>query len=433
MRLAPLLLAPSLAFGQSFEERLIATLPEGASLGGPWQDENENERFRSYQQIVWADDGSQVAYGAHIDGELRPVIGSEVFERRSTIWTPTFSGDVAMFIVTDEVSGESTQYSMLVDGEEIARFRWTGRPSFSPDGEKIAVLARDDQVVSQAGRSSVALFLAERGKDGWSIEQTEGAYGMGGYYGAPVWSRDSKMACTALRDGLVTRVGGWDGRRWKWMETLPSFTYGLAISPKLDKAAVVESRHDGDSSTDYRQVRLGKKVFGADFDVADGPVFGPKGKRLAMRKHAGESMDYAIEDGRTYTMYDHVHGVVFDPKVKNFAYVATVGGEKRTRQTHPGEPGRVGGTAFLVVRPVRGKDRVESPDHFDCIRDVTYSPDGKRIAYCAKDGDKWHLVVDDKQSEAYDEIGAPRFSEDGDRVAFGARKGRELWWKVLEL
>jgi hypothetical protein len=42
-------------------------------------------------------------------------------------------------------------------------------------------------------------------------------------------------------------------------------------------------------------------------------------------------------------------------------------------------------------------------------------------------------VCGDKRSETFDEIGEPHFAADGLRIAFGARKGRELWWKVLAL
>ena len=54
------------------------------------------------------------------------------------------------------------------------------------------------------------------------------------------------------------------------------------------------------------------------------------------------------------------------------------------------------------------------------------------------------LIVDDDQrfrgiarrlleSEGFDVVGPPQFSPDGRRVAFSAVKGRELWWKVMEV
>jgi hypothetical protein len=55
------------------------------------------------------------------------------------------------------------------------------------------------------------------------------------------------------------------------------------------------------------------------------------------------------------------------------------------------------------------------------------------VAFCARDEKGWHVVVGEKVSPAYSEVGPPTFSEDGQRVAFGARSDREIWWRVLEL
>jgi hypothetical protein len=44
------------------------------------------------------------------------------------------------------------------------------------------------------------------------------------------------------------------------------------------------------------------------------------------------------------------------------------------------------------------------------------------------------MVVADNKGEEFDDwYSAPFFSADGKKVAFGARKGRELWWKVREV
>jgi hypothetical protein len=43
------------------------------------------------------------------------------------------------------------------------------------------------------------------------------------------------------------------------------------------------------------------------------------------------------------------------------------------------------------------------------------------------------VVVGDKESELFDEVWSPRFSPDGLNVVFGARVGRQLWWKVMPI
>ncbi len=48
---------------------------------------------------------------------------------------------------------------------------------------------------------------------------------------------------------------------------------------------------------------------------------------------------------------------------------------------------------------------------------------------------KWTVIVGNKKSEAFDELDSrgPVFSPDGTRVAFGARNGRKVWWRVIDV
>jgi hypothetical protein len=63
---------------------------------------------------------------------------------------------------------------------------------------------------------------------------------------------------------------------------------------------------------------------------------------------------------------------------------------------------------------------------------VFFSADGNRSAYMAKRGDKWFLVVDQVESEAYDSVdGSPVFSPDGQHVAIAALK-KPAWYAVVD-
>jgi glucose/arabinose dehydrogenase len=64
---------------------------------------------------------------------------------------------------------------------------------------------------------------------------------------------------------------------------------------------------------------------------------------------------------------------------------------------------------------------------------LTFSPNSQRIAYAARMGDKWALVVDGIAGKPHDAIlaGPPAFSPDSRRVAYGAKIGVK-WSVVIE-
>jgi hypothetical protein len=65
---------------------------------------------------------------------------------------------------------------------------------------------------------------------------------------------------------------------------------------------------------------------------------------------------------------------------------------------------------------------------------ILLSPNGRVAAYVARTADhKYRVIAGAAKSPAYDLIGPLAFSRDGKRVAFGARSGRELWWRVMRV
>jgi hypothetical protein len=89
------------------------------------------------------------------------------------------------------------------------------------------------------------------------------------------------------------------------------------------------------------------------------------------------------------------------------------------------------GTAWgLVTR--KTVVTVQGPgEAFDEIRDPEFSPDGRRVAYGGRQGDRWFVVVGARKVEAPGFIGGPIWSDDGRTVGYGALLGRDVWWKVF--
>jgi Tol biopolymer transport system component len=84
---------------------------------------------------------------------------------------------------------------------------------------------------------------------------------------------------------------------------------------------------------------------------------------------------------------------------------------------------------FVMVDGVAGKTYTSIPRHplteAGVTEQIKFSPDGRRVAYVARRGNKFLVVADSKEGPAYDEIrvGAPTFSADSRRLAYFAERG----------
>jgi Tol biopolymer transport system component len=72
-------------------------------------------------------------------------------------------------------------------------------------------------------------------------------------------------------------------------------------------------------------------------------------------------------------------------------------------------------------------------EFFSRVGRPVFSPDGRKAAYAADDGENEYVVIDRTKMEVVGRMGDPVFSPDGSKVGYGARIGREIVWKVLEV
>lgn len=79
---------------------------------------------------------------------------------------------------------------------------------------------------------------------------------------------------------------------------------------------------------------------------------------------------------------------------------------------------RVGDTIHVVHNGRTGKAYQEVD-----ANTLTLSPDGQRVAYGARAGEKWFVVADAREYGPFDEIGPPSFSPDSRVVAFEGKSG----------
>ncbi|RJP37494.1 MAG: hypothetical protein C4548_14265, partial [Desulfobacteraceae bacterium] len=152
---------------------------------------------------------------------------------------------------------------------------------------------------------------------------------------------------------------------------------------------------------------------GREFDLVYAVAFSPDSMKLAYIVRQGEKFFVYVNQDRSppFAFVDYRQGLMFSPDSEDLVYVASVDG-KTGSLIKNGEPGEA----------------------YDEIKHVTFSPDGRRLAYAARKGVQWRLVENDKKSPGYRDIISVRFSPDskhlvcvvhGDDAAFVVLNGQK--------
>lgn len=196
-------------------------------------------------------------------------------------------------------------------------------------------------------------------------------------------------------------------------------------------------REEGDSGT--RIVVDG--VEGPLHAAAGLPVASDDGSAVGYKASDREDSWVVIVNGRTISAsFEDVTSPAFSRDGRVVAYAA--GGERpllfvgSQRIEIPEVPRSVflsrDGTAWGFVTRTSVVTARGSGEAFDEIRDPEFSPDGRRVAYGARRGERWFVVVDDRVHDAPGLVGGPFWTEDGSQVGYGALIGRELWWRQID-
>ncbi len=176
-------------------------------------------------------------------------------------------------------------------------------------------------------------------------------------------------------------------------------------TPRGYRVAWIESRGgravvvvDGRAGQIYDRIKKNLDLFGSDIQ------FSPDGNRTAYVAIRGGKM-VAVIDGEPELEYDEIPDIPrFSPDSRHVFYkVYKVGDE--TKQ-------------FYVVNGKAGP-MYDSLDYLDYL---VFSADGSRMAYSARKGDKWFMMVDGRPGPEFDEVSHAQFSPDGRRLAYFAVK-----------
>jgi len=385
----------------------------------------------------------------YVDSTQGPVVGG-LFSGRATAFGP--KGKHVSYMVTERDNSNT----LVLDGKVVARkvdryypmrFTADGTPVYiedtyhangAPKGSRVVVGDRPGReypyidsmgiVMSSDGEHFAYLAYKEcravgTQDTGWNMRPSKTAVVVDGHEG-PVFDK-------------IQMIYPWTGdQRF------------IVFSPDGDRHAYIGKR--GDS---YHVVIDGK--VGKPYERTAGQYlqFGPQGKQVvygATRK--GRS--YVVANGREQPWLGppalgNPGTIVLGPNGKRLAYVVRIkGGGRvvldgkkvgpwyptfmdRSLKFTPGGPGvswihaREDGKAVVVIdgKPCAPLEEVKKPG-------IQFSPDGKRVAYAGRLGEKWHVFLDGKKGPAFDDMAPHGFSPDGSGYLYLGLK-KDKWYVCL--
>lgn len=341
--------------------------------------------------IVVSPDGKKVAYvgsrgqGGASDATAWTVyVGGQKGKDYASCGAPVFSADGSIFGHTVRIgkSGDGqrafhTVHAVIVNGKLGAEWEECSSPVFAPKGKRWAHRARNDQTWQMV-------------VDG----KPEGGFRS---LGDPIWSPDGKS---------LAYIGSTGPNNWHIVQNgskgpeLPSVS-SLVWSPDGTKLAYVVRGAKGAT------VHAGDWKSAEYFDVGE-PVWSPLGDKVAFPAMGKKRWMMVVGDKEGTDDLDTPGPPVFSPDGTQVAFKA------------------MWKFKWIVVV---NDGKAES---FDAVSDPVWSPLGNKIAFSASKDGKWYMVVHYRRQEAFDAVlTPPNFSLDGTKVAFGARKGPDMIWRVV--
>jgi hypothetical protein len=333
---------------------------------------------------------------------------------------------------TDKKGNEAQ--SVLYDGKVVATDEWVGPIALSP---------ADGVPAYWIGRGTVfdtdGIFSDGAGQLVWGKRKTK-KWVRCDLAQPPVFSQDgTKLFAISSRDDdwrvVILDAKGKEDRRGD------GDIYEVALSSKGEAAWTV-CRPDPDappSSPRFFFVQRENKQAAERegeppslpqaTDSEGGPVFSADGKRLFYKaRHLGKFGVGVDGIEKVPCKFDFIEELAPNPRSDEIAFsVCSAGKSTATYGRDVFANAIATGGEWTVVRGTTTSDKYEH------VCDLTWSPDGKSLAYAAFFDKGWHVVVGAKASEPCDEIATISWSSDCKSVWYGCRVEKELWWRVLAL
>lgn len=337
------------------KEKSLGRVPDGAV---------PNLRFVSadlkrFVYVVRRGDKSYVAVNGKVGPEYDAVAPR----------TLRFSPDGKRFVYA---ARRGADWFLVIDGKarriagEPAAPAFAPNPAFSPDGRRLALVLKQGD--------ALAVFV-----DGAEVGRYASVQGF-------TFSRDSRRwAFSTGGDGkgqVITDAG--PGPEYKTV-SLPQFSGGLV------RLGYVASRGAGGFTV----------IDGAEgkvYAAINGFIFSPDGRRTAFQAQTQDLLTMVVVDGKEHKGYKGGNSspIVFSPDSQHVAYTASDGDNN-----------------------ILSLDGVEQKN-YPVVLFLTFGPDSRRLVLKTKAGEQDVLVVDGADGKPYPSIAQETvtFSPDGRRLAY---------------
>jgi len=374
----------------TFLEKHLSTVPKDCVFDGSATFASNG---RSVAYIVNCNDAE---YQSHPDdGPMRVIFRNEkgpLFHQIAGTWGLEVSGDG---LHVGYSASKTKDFRAVVDTTIV---EWgSGFPHFSPDSSTVAYWQRDDR----GHRLIVGAKVIAESKDplqflSFSPDGKRVAYLASRFIEWPPGKSSPEYRQVLMIDGLQVSEEHCDIR-------------GFHFSPRGNSFAYIGYE---DPFMRIQRLVVGDKK-GPEFHWIGNFSFSPDGQRVAYSASNGKRTSVYIGENDIAPEFDDASDPVFTPDGSQVVFL-----------------GGVGKKSYVVM----GDHRWELHGG-KSWQPLVVSPDGHRVAYVASaEGGGHHIVVGDQIGEVSDGICTPPiFSPDSKKIAYGARNGREFWWKVLNI
>jgi len=436
-----LLLVASAQAQVSFEERKLGELPAGAMKaddleispdgrcvtfvakdGGKQYVVVGDTKLEAFDEVRWpgfAPDGQTVYYSARTGKKWRLVVGDRKSEEFDVVRSPAFSADGKSMSVIVRSDGK---WHVVVDGRWGEAFdKIEISSSFSADGKSFLYRAqRDGKAFVVAGDKKIGPF----DESSW----------------AEFMSGDVLAYCAKSGEKEFVVVGDQRGEEFEYV-MIPS------LSPDRTRIAYVAWSDAGNCVVvdGKRQYELGK-------DRGRDVVFAPDGKSVVFTAMTGDRKQwYMVAGDRKLPAVEgwdasdphvtpdgkHALCVLRDDKAMRLYVDGKVGPPFEVVRWPDFSPA---GEATYVGTSGKGDKRQDTLmvgeralAPVGWIRTYRFSPDGATLAWMVDTGGRSVVHVGGTAHEFEAARRPIQFSADGKKVAFAIARGREIWWKVIEV